>query len=135
MKSILTIITLVIAVLMSIMLFSGCSYKTDMIDSTDTQGGEDGDVMYSQKTAELEVGAIYRISVIDAEYENASITAENFAMTDNSMLKVKTYTKDLSQMWRVCLNDDGTYSLENMATLMKMTLHSLRADNSLSIVS
>ena len=121
MKSILTIITLVIAVLMSIMLFSGCSYKTDMIDSTDTQGGEDGDVMYSQKTAELEVGAIYRISVIDAEYENASITAENFAMTDNSMLKVKTYTKDLSQMWRVCLNDDGTYSLENMATLMKMT--------------
>lgn len=77
---------------------------------------------YNVQRAELEQGAVYRISVLDAEYENAALTAENFAMTDNSMLKVKLYTKDLSQMWRVCQNDDGTYSLENMATLMKMSI-------------
>ena len=80
------------------------------------------DVMYNERKAELEHGAIYRISVLDEEFEKGSLTAENFAMTDNSMLKVKTYTKDLSQMWRAYLNDDGTYSFENMATLMRMSI-------------
>ena len=94
--------------------------------TTDTQSAatDDGDdiMNYNVQRAELEQGAVYRISVLDAEFESAALTAENFAMTDNSMLKVKLYTKDLSQMWRVCQNDDGTYSLENMATLMKMSI-------------
>ena len=67
---------------------------------TDTQSAatDDGDdiMNYNVQRAELEQGAVYRISVLDAEYENAALTAENFAMTDNSMLKVKLYTKVLN---------------------------------------
>lgn len=108
-----------VCAVLGILLLAGCS---DVSDTTETQIFEGGDTMYNEKQAELEAGAIYRISTLDAEFENASLTAENFAMKDNSMLKVKTYTKDLSQMWRVCVNDDGTYTLENMSTYMKMSV-------------
>ncbi len=119
MNKILKILFLLIAATLSFSVLLGCE---DKIEPSQTQSHKDGETVYNKMPAELQNNAIYRISVLDKEYENASLTAENFAMTDNSLLKVKTYTKDLSQMWRVCVNEDGTYTLENMATLMKMSI-------------
>ncbi len=64
-------------------------------------------------------GAIYMIS---NKVTGESLTAENFATSNNSYVGLRAYEKDLSQLWRTVKNMDGTYRLENMASRMSLTL-------------
>ena len=75
------------------------------------------------ENVKLEDGALYCISVADNDtFKNHSITVENFGMEDNSILKLEIYGRNLSQIWRAHDNGDGTYSFENMATGMFMSV-------------
>lgn len=115
---------LLLAALLGAMILCSCAEDIGgALDTVFTNDNEtEEETMFPSTPASLQNGAIYRISSLDEKYENASLTAENFAMTDNSLVKVKTYTRDLSQMWRVILNENGTVSLENMSTRMKLSI-------------
>ena len=96
---------------------------SDTSDDTTDGGGDVSIDVSSLATADLVDGAIYRISTNEEDtFEKAAMTVQNFGMEDNSMVKLDMYEKSLSQMWRVHKNDDGTYSFENMATCMYMSI-------------
>ena len=68
-------------------------------------------------------GALYRISINDEESIGCgALTASNFAIQDNSAIKIAPFESHLSQIWRVHKRDDETCSFENMASRMYMTL-------------
>lgn len=117
----LLLLTLVI-VCISLFAFAACSQTPD--DTTADSVTEEGDNVPGEPVrAELEDGAIYRITINDEEtFDGGAITAANFAMEDNAMLKLELYARHLSQLWKVHKNDDGTYSFENMASRMYMSV-------------
>ena len=59
---------------------------------------------------ELEDGAIYSIKA-----NSYFATADDFGVYDNALVTFAEDTDDMSQLWRAHKNEDGTYSLENMA--------------------
>ena len=93
--------------------------------STDTNNGG-GDVIVDVNTlamAELEDGALYRICTNDEEtFKNEALTVQNFGIEDNSHVKLDLYGRHLSQIWRAHKNADGSYSFENMASGMYMSI-------------
>ena len=97
--------------------------STDTADtSADTSATADSTDLSSLEKVELVDGAIYAIKTSDPEYEGYALTVENYGTTDNSYVKLELFGKEFSQLWRVKKNDDGTYTFENMASLMHMTL-------------
>ncbi len=60
----------------------------------------------------LEDGAIYSIATYGADYY---LTADDFGVYDNALATFTEDSDDMSQLWRAHKNEDGTYSLENMA--------------------
>ncbi len=92
------------------------------VDTTENAGGDIVDLsQYS--SAELEEGALYRICVNNEQtFEKEAMTVSDFSMVDNSIVKLEIYGRHLSQIWRAHKNDDGTYSFENMATGMYMSV-------------
>lgn len=121
-KKLLFIICLITVALL--ITLTACSEKPD--DTTDSESetaAVDDAVPSTYPRAELEDGALYRISVNDKDtFEGGSITAMEFAMEDNAMLKVDLYGRHLSQVWKAHKNADGTYSFENMASRMYMSV-------------
>ena len=101
---------------------SACNDKSQA-DSESVSQAEEKEDIASMSAAELDDGAIYRIKILSEEekYEKGSLTADKFALEDNSFVKVEIWGKHLSQMWRAHKNDDGTYSFENMATGMYLS--------------
>ncbi len=91
--------------------------------STDTTDGS-GDMNGKDLTAaELEDGALYRISTNNQDkFEKQAMTVQNFGTEDNAMVKLDAYGRHLSQMWRAHKNADGTYSFENMASGLYMSI-------------
>lgn len=98
-------------------------------EETDTNTGDaiEPQSLGEMKKVELEDGAIYRININSEEdkFDKGSLTVDNFGITDNSMIIIDFYGKHLSQLWRVHKNDDGTYSLENMASRMYLSIRSI----------
>jgi arabinan endo-1,5-alpha-L-arabinosidase len=68
------------------------------------------DVVSKLPAVELQDGAVYSIT-IDSMY----VTADDFGVYDNASVILTEDTNDMSQLWRAHKNDDGSYSLENMA--------------------
>ncbi len=99
------------------------SSNADSDAGTDTSAGDVSIDVSSMSSAELEDGALYSISVVDEEtFDEEVLTAVDFAMIDNSLVKLDLYARHLSQIWRAHKNDDGTYSFENMASGMYMSV-------------
>ncbi len=97
---------------------------TDAGSVSDTDGGDDVTVgTDGLASAVFEEGALYRICVNEEQtFEKGALTVQNFGMEDNSIVKLDIYGRHLSQIWRACKNDDGTYSFENMASGMYMSI-------------
>ncbi len=114
---------LFVAMLTVLTVLASCSDSV----TTDAESESETDVQSTEQTemsaVQLEEGALYRINVKDEQtFDCEAVTADNFAMEDNAILKLAVYGRHLSQMWRVHKNDDGTYSFENMASGMYMSV-------------
>ena len=116
----LLLLALMLTISVSCVLVSCTGQGADTSTDTTTDGVTD---QTEPTMAQLEDGALYRISASDEEtLEKAAITAANFGTSDNEMLKLELYARHLSQIWRAHKNDDGTYSFENMASRMYMSV-------------
>ena len=69
-------------------------------------------------------GAIYSIKNIDG----LLMTADDFGVYDNASVIFTEDTSDMSQLWRAHKNDDGSYSLENMACGSRLSSVSSNSD-------
>ena len=118
---------LLASMLLSVCLFCMFSCNTSGTTETDTGEVTDPQSLDQMKKVELEDGAIYRISTNseEDEFEKGALTVDKFGTYDNSMIIIDMYGKHLSQLWRVHKNDDGTYSLENMASRMYLSIRSI----------
>jgi len=116
-----------------LMLFAACPLcmascsQTPAETETNTGDTAEPQTLDQMKKVELEEGALYRIDINAEgdEYDMGALTADNFGTSDNAMVVVDIYGKHLSQLWRVHKNDDGTYSLENMASRMYLSIRSI----------
>ncbi len=132
-KSKVLVFLLLVLALSAVCVFASCtdtqgtdtqSEATD--SSTDTNGGDGVTDLGDLSSVVLEDGALYRISTLnEQDFESGSLTSVDFATEDNAMVKVDLYGRHLSQMWRAHKNDDGTYSFENMASRMYLSIRSL----------
>ncbi len=98
--------------------------STDAVSSDQAPQGS----IEQAPSAELEEGAIYRITVNEEEkLEKGALTADKFGIEDNSMVKVDMFGNHMSQLWRAYKNEDGTYQLENMASLMRLSVRNVES--------
>ncbi len=109
----------------------------DTSNTTDTSTTPTEKPLEEADMAVLEDGALYKISInAEENYEKGALTADKFGTEDNALVRVSMFANNLSQLWRVHKNDDGTYSLENMASRMYLSVRNTensQKENKLSV--
>ena len=127
-KTKILIFAMLVLALASVAALASCvnnsTGTTDTTDtSTDTTAGDNMATLEGLSSAVLEDGALYVIKTVeDDEFVQHSLTVDNFGTENNCYVLLTMYGKSFSQVWRAIKNEDGTYSFENMASLLDLTL-------------